>query len=138
VIGENSAPLPNCFRGHGTLIGAQAHSSEALGHFAVRIFAHKLVGGVAAPEIDAGDLKEFAGRLTKQLDQSAGMRALAGLACNPEQKFLKALIGPGSDALLGSNGTAARKSDCGTESGRKGFAIHKCLNLFGKVSFISF
>ena len=69
MIGEDRSALAHGFGGNGALVGMDSDADETVGHLAVGSLSDQFVGRVAAPEVNAGDLKEFARGLTEQLNE---------------------------------------------------------------------
>jgi hypothetical protein len=58
---------------------------------------------VAAPEIDAGNLKEFAGETAERQDQGLGTGPLSRQSGDAKQKPLEVLIGPVDETVCRGN-----------------------------------
>ena len=69
-IDEDSAAAAHGLGGDRALLGKKPEADETLGHLAVGLFSDEFVAGVAPPEINAADLKKFAGGAAEELDQA--------------------------------------------------------------------
>ncbi len=92
LVAKNRPPLADCLGRNRTLFGTHAQTDKPFGQFAVGLFAHQFVPGLAAPEIDSGDAKELSGSAAEQLDQGLGVGPLSRLGSNTEQQLLERVI----------------------------------------------
>ena len=77
------------------MLRKEAETDETVGQLAHGLFSDEFVAGVVAPKIDAADLEKFAGGAAEQLDQSGRIRTLRGLGGDPQEEFLKGIVGVG-------------------------------------------
>ena len=132
VIGKDRAPLPHRLRRDRSLDRKQPESNKTFPQLAVRLLSYQFVAGLATPEVDSGNVKEFPSCPTELLNQLVGVRSFARFGGNTEEKLLEALVGSGEGAVSRRKyRTADRSADLGTEVGDIGFAIHKGWNLMG-------
>jgi hypothetical protein len=68
VIGKDRSPATHGVCSYGTLVGSNSNPDEPLRKFSIGLLSHQLIAGITPPEIHPTDLKEFAGRMTKQMD----------------------------------------------------------------------
>ena len=77
------------------MLGREAEADETVGQLALGLFSDEFVAGAAAPKINAADLEKFAGGTAEELDQSGRVSTLRGLAGDPQEEFLKGIVGVG-------------------------------------------
>src|ERR1700747_2045894 len=132
MVREDRPPLPDGLGRDRALDRAQPPSHETLRHLSIGLLPDEFIAGLAAPEIHAGDFKEFPCCLAELSNQLVGVGFFAGVRSNTQQKVLEALVKAGEGAVSWRNHrTANRSADICTDAGEIVFAIHKCLNLMG-------
>jgi len=87
VIGEGSVAGTNRVGRNCALLRKQTQSDEALGEFALGLFAYEFVASVSPPEIDSGALEELAGNAAEKLNQRIWVGALCSFAARRRRRF---------------------------------------------------
>src|SRR5437879_4309715 len=107
-------------------------ADEPIFEFAGSLLANQLVFRAAPPEVDPRNLEKLPRRLAKELDQRLSIWAFRGLGCNPQEEFLKMLVGSGRGATPMRDGQVATEDVQSATACRSNlFSIHKSLNLRG-------
>ncbi len=113
LISEDRAALTHSFGCHGALIGFQSQTEKVIAQFPVGLLSDEFVASLAAPEINAGNLKESAGGSAEELNERLGIGAAAGLSGNEKEEFLEGLIRAGRHTgVRGNDRPATGNSNC--------------------------
>jgi hypothetical protein len=92
VIGEGSVAGTNRVGRNCALLRKQTQSDEALGEFALGLFAYEFVASVSPPEIDSGALEELAGNAAEKLNQRIWVGALCSFCGKAQKEILKGSV----------------------------------------------
>jgi hypothetical protein len=93
LIDEERAAPAHGLGSDSALLGEQPEADETLGQLAVGLFSDELIARVSTPEINAANLEELARGAAKKLDQRGGTGAFRGLGGDPQEEFLKSIVG---------------------------------------------
>ena len=104
MIDDDRAAAAHGLGSDGALLGKQPEADETLGQLAVGLFSDEFVAGVTPPEINAAGLEELARGAAKELDQRGGAGAFRGLGGDPQEEFLKGIVGVGQGAAFRRRG----------------------------------